>query len=106
MDHRERQVAPHSLAFNVTADKYALPSFILPDKCIIDLCCFRLYCGFDSSIEIFDVHRPGEGTRLLTSPSKKSRDGMKGAFPAHEIPVHLNWLFCFLFVSWLVLVPV
>ena len=68
MDHRERQVAPHSLAFNVTANKYALPSCILPDKCIIDLCCFRLYCGFDSSIEIFDVHRPGEGTHLLTSP--------------------------------------
>src|ERR1700685_729185 len=41
----------------------------------------RLYCGFDSAIEIFDVHRPGEGTRLLTSPNKKSRDGMKGAFP-------------------------
>jgi len=38
----------------------------------------RLYCGFDSAIEIFDVNRPGEGTRLFTSPNKKSRDGMKG----------------------------
>ncbi|KIM82104.1 hypothetical protein PILCRDRAFT_821004 [Piloderma croceum F 1598] len=58
VDHRERQVAPHSLAFNLTADK--------------------LYCGFESAIEIFDVNRPGDGTRLLTSPNKKSRDGMKG----------------------------
>ncbi|KAH8092214.1 WD40-repeat-containing domain protein [Cristinia sonorae] len=58
VDHRERQIAPHSLAFNPTATK--------------------LYCGFDDAIEVFDLHYPGEGTRLHTTPSKKSRDGLKG----------------------------
>ena len=38
----------------------------------------RLYCGFEDAIEVFDVHRPGEGTRVHTTPSKKSRDGLKG----------------------------
>ena len=44
------------------------------------MCCVRLYCGFEDAIEVFDVHRPGEGTRLHTTPSKKSRDGLKGEF--------------------------
>ncbi|RDB17540.1 Telomerase Cajal body protein 1 [Hypsizygus marmoreus] len=70
VDHRERQIAPHSLAFNITADK--------------------IYCGFEDAVEVFDVLRPGEGTRLSTTPSKKSKDGLKGiisalAFaPSHE----------------------
>ncbi|TFK81326.1 WD40 repeat-like protein [Polyporus arcularius HHB13444] len=58
VDHRERQIAPHSVAFNTGAN--------------------RLYCGFEDAIEVFDIHRPGEGTRLHTTPSKKSRDGLKG----------------------------
>ncbi|KIJ12311.1 hypothetical protein PAXINDRAFT_118179 [Paxillus involutus ATCC 200175] len=58
VDHRERYIAPHSVAFNLTADK--------------------LYCGFEDAIEIFDVQRPGEGDRLQTTPSKKSKDGLKG----------------------------
>ncbi|KAI6098887.1 hypothetical protein EDD16DRAFT_1498137 [Pisolithus croceorrhizus] len=58
VDHRERHIAPHSLLFNPTADK--------------------LYCGFQDAIEIFDIHRPGEGERLLTRPSKKSKEGLKG----------------------------
>ncbi|KAJ7929633.1 WD40-repeat-containing domain protein [Mycena leptocephala] len=62
VDHRERQIAPHSLAFNLSATK--------------------LYCGFEDAIEVFDVTRPGEGTRLPTSPSKKSRDGLKGIISA------------------------
>ncbi|KAF7303533.1 hypothetical protein MIND_00582500 [Mycena indigotica] len=63
VDHRERQIAPHSLEFNALGT--------------------RLYCGFDSAIEIFDVSRPGaEGTRLHTSPSKKSKDGLKGIVSA------------------------
>ncbi|KAK7052613.1 Telomerase Cajal body protein 1 [Favolaschia claudopus] len=62
VDHRERQIAPHSLAFNPSAT--------------------RLYCGFQDAVEIFDVNRPGEGTRLPTSPSKKSRDGIKGIISA------------------------
>ncbi|KAJ7087901.1 WD40-repeat-containing domain protein [Mycena belliarum] len=62
VDHRERQIAPHSLAFNLPAT--------------------RLYCGFEDAIEVFDVGRPGEGTRLLTTPSKKSKDGLKGIISA------------------------
>ncbi|KAJ7474877.1 WD40-repeat-containing domain protein [Mycena latifolia] len=58
VDHRERQIAPYSLAFNL------------------------LYCGFEDAIELFDVGRPGEGTRLPTSPSKKSKDGLKGIISA------------------------
>ncbi|KAG8215104.1 hypothetical protein J3R82DRAFT_8555 [Butyriboletus roseoflavus] len=58
VDHRERRIAPHSLAFNLAAAK--------------------LYCGFEDAIEIFDVQRPGEGERLPTTPSKKSKDGLKG----------------------------
>ncbi|EIM80740.1 WD40 repeat-like protein [Stereum hirsutum FP-91666 SS1] len=62
VDHRERQIAPHSLAFNLTGQ--------------------RLYCGFDSAIEVFDLQTPGEGTRILTTPSRKSRDGLKGILSA------------------------
>ncbi|KAG1760620.1 WD40-repeat-containing domain protein [Suillus occidentalis] len=58
IDHRERFIAPHSLAFNLTADK--------------------LYCGFEDAIEIFDIQQPGEGDRLPTTLSKKSKDGLKG----------------------------
>ncbi|TFK73060.1 WD40 repeat-like protein [Pluteus cervinus] len=58
VDHRERQIAPHSLAFNVTAQK--------------------LYCGFEDAIEVFDLGYPGAGIRLPTIPNKKSKDGLKG----------------------------
>ncbi|KAF8962187.1 WD40-repeat-containing domain protein [Flammula alnicola] len=58
VDHRERQIAPHSLAFNLSAQK--------------------LYCGFEDAIEVFDLSQPGEGTRLRTTSSKKSKDGLKG----------------------------
>ncbi|KAF9233382.1 hypothetical protein BU15DRAFT_90379 [Melanogaster broomeanus] len=61
---RANIIAPHSLAFNLAADKLT----IFP----------RLYCGFEDAIEIFDVQRPGEGHRLQTTPSKKSKDGLKG----------------------------
>ncbi|KAL1762101.1 WD40-repeat-containing domain protein [Schizophyllum commune] len=62
VDHRERQIAPHSLAFNMSAS--------------------RIYCGFEDAIEVFDVMVPGEGTRLPTTPSKKSKDGLKGIISA------------------------
>ncbi|KAI5900493.1 uncharacterized protein SCHCODRAFT_02608063, partial [Schizophyllum commune H4-8] len=62
VDHRERQIAPHSLAFNLSAQ--------------------RIYCGFEDAIEVFDVMVPGEGTRLPTTPSKKSKDGLKGIISA------------------------
>ena len=50
------------------------------------LCGVRLYCGFEDAIEVFDIHRPGEGTRLRTTPSKKSRDGLKGKFSRTSLP--------------------
>ncbi|KAK7018084.1 hypothetical protein VNI00_018403 [Paramarasmius palmivorus] len=62
IDHRERFIAPHSLAFNLYGT--------------------RLYCGFEDAIEVFDVGQPGEGTRLPTTPSKKSKDGLKGIISA------------------------
>ncbi|KAI0067581.1 WD40 repeat-like protein [Artomyces pyxidatus] len=62
VDHRERQIGPHSLAFNPSAEK--------------------LYCGFEDAIEVFDLNYPGEGTRLATTPSRKSRDGLKGIISA------------------------
>ncbi|KAG6862108.1 hypothetical protein C0995_005920 [Termitomyces sp. Mi166 len=69
VDHRERHVAPHSLSFNPTAE--------------------RLYCGFEDAIEVFDVSRPGSGTRLPTTPSKKSKDGLKGIVSALAfVPSH------------------
>lgn len=40
----------------------------------------RLYCGFEDAVEVFDFARPGEGTRLMTTPSKKSKDGLKGIY--------------------------
>ncbi|KAF4571068.1 hypothetical protein EYR36_008395 [Pleurotus pulmonarius] len=63
VDHRERFIAPHSLAFTPTMSS--------------------LYCGFEDAIEIFDLSMPGHpGTRLQTSPSKKSKDGIKGIVSA------------------------
>lgn len=42
----------------------------------------RLYCGFESAIECFDVANPGTtGTRFHTSPSRKSKHGQKGLLP-------------------------
>ncbi|KAL0567771.1 hypothetical protein V5O48_014221, partial [Marasmius crinis-equi] len=58
VDHIERFIAPHSMAFNPYGT--------------------RLYCGFENAIEVFDVGQPGEGSRLMTTPSKKSKDGLKG----------------------------
>lgn len=36
------------------------------------------YCGFLDAIEVFDLQYPGEGTRLLTTPTKRSKDGLRG----------------------------
>ncbi|KAG2029939.1 hypothetical protein BDR03DRAFT_995026 [Suillus americanus] len=58
IDHRERFVTPHSLVFNLTANKP--------------------YCGFEDAIGIFDIQQPGEGDRLPIMPSKKSKDGLEG----------------------------
>ncbi|KAH9912362.1 uncharacterized protein BXZ73DRAFT_107494 [Epithele typhae] len=62
VDHRERQIAPHSLAFNVAAS--------------------RLYCGFEDAIEVFDVTVRAKAHVCHITPSKKSRDGLKGIVSA------------------------
>ncbi|KDR72798.1 hypothetical protein GALMADRAFT_734236 [Galerina marginata CBS 339.88] len=75
VDHRERQIAPHSLAFNLTAQRYITCHCFFASFLRIVA---RLYCGFEDAIEIFDLSRPGEGSRMHTTPSKKSKDGLKG----------------------------
>ncbi|WVQ74053.1 hypothetical protein IAR50_003636 [Cryptococcus sp. DSM 104548] len=64
VDHRERFVAPHSLTFNASATK--------------------MYCGFESAIEIFDVANPGynTSTRFKTSVTRSSKDGQRGIISA------------------------
>ena len=80
VDHRERQIAPHCLSFNINATKYFSPVLVcsIPDSANLAFC--RIYCGYEDAIEVFDVQRPGndEGTRLHTTPSKKTKDGLKG----------------------------
>ena len=39
-----------------------------------------MFCGFTDAIEVFDISAPGEGTRLFTRPTKKSKDGLRGMF--------------------------
>ncbi|TEB27851.1 WD40 repeat-like protein [Coprinellus micaceus] len=68
VDHRERHIAPHSLAFTFGGD--------------------RLFCGFEDAIEVFDVGQPGEGTRRHTTLSKKSKDGLKGIISAIAFSTH------------------
>jgi len=83
VDHRERQIAPHSLAFNLTAQKFVVWTL---DVRRCEMILFpRLYCGFENAIEVFDVSQPGEGTRIHTTPSKKSKDGLKGKSPPSGI---------------------
>ncbi|KAH7882011.1 hypothetical protein F5I97DRAFT_1988288 [Phlebopus sp. FC_14] len=77
VDHRERQIAPHSLSFNLQANKRTNSEI-------------RLYCGFEDAIEIFDVQRPGKGERLHTTPSKKSKDGLKGKWIISSIAFSLS----------------
>ncbi|WVQ84161.1 hypothetical protein IAT38_006308 [Cryptococcus sp. DSM 104549] len=64
VDHRERFIAPHSLAFNPTATK--------------------LYCGFENAIEVLDVSNPGYDTseRLKTAFTKRTKGGQKGIISA------------------------
>ena len=66
----------------------------------------RLYCGFEDAIEIFDVQRPGEGERLPTTPTKKSKDGLKGELSVFDrglcltrIPSHYPYIHRLLPVS-------
>jgi hypothetical protein len=42
-------------------------------------------CGrlIEGATEIFGLNYPDKGTRLLTTPSKKSRDGLKGEWLAY-----------------------
>ena len=79
----------HIASLTIESDRllHIVWSSILPHRsrfCSISYVTFfiifhpRLYCGFEDAIELFDLSRPGEGTRLYTTPSKKSKDGLKG----------------------------
>ncbi len=56
----------------------------------------RLYCGYEDAIEAFDISRPGEGTRIPTTPSRKSKDGLKGALTPSCSCFVSNLPFCLL----------
>ena len=58
-----------------------------------------LYCGYEDAIEVFDFQRPGEGRKLATTPSKKSRDGMKGSAPFLSVTSSLCLPHCYLFFT-------
>nr|XP_031861950.1 uncharacterized protein CI109_002780 [Kwoniella shandongensis]KAA5529022.1 hypothetical protein CI109_002780 [Kwoniella shandongensis] len=64
VDHRERFIAPHSMAFNATSSK--------------------LYCGFENAIEVFDVATPGYNSseRLKIAFTRREKGGQKGIVSA------------------------
>jgi hypothetical protein len=41
---------------------------------------FRLYCGHENAIEVFDISVPGHGgsERIKTSSTKRDKGGQKG----------------------------
>lgn len=39
---------------------------------------YSIYCGYENMIEIFDVQRPGQGSKIPTIPNRKSKQGQKG----------------------------
>jgi hypothetical protein len=41
---------------------------------------FRLYCGHENAIEVFDIATPGHGgsERIKTSSAKRDKGGQKG----------------------------
>ena len=40
---------------------------------------FRIYCGYENMIEIFDVQRPGQASQKIpTIPQKRTKEGQKG----------------------------
>ncbi|KAI0270598.1 hypothetical protein BC834DRAFT_862123 [Gloeopeniophorella convolvens] len=59
VDHCERPVAPHSIAFNMSAE--------------------RPYSSFKGTVEVFNLTRPGIGKHLARTPLRKSKDELKGA---------------------------
>jgi telomerase Cajal body protein 1 len=81
IDHRERFIAPHAMAFNSDATKSVplVSVTISVSPMLTHLYACRLYCGFQDAIEVFDVNAPGEGLRWRLTPSKKTKSGQKGA---------------------------
>ena len=76
VDHRERMIVPHAMAFNLDASK-SVTSFIRSGPQLTEI---RLYCGFDGAIEVFDVSNPGHDTsdRLKLAYAKRQEGGQKG----------------------------
>ena len=81
VDHRERQIAPHALAFNPPAQKYLCPRSprpISPPSTI--------YCEYEDALEIFDLSSPGSGPVSRPHFARKSKDGLK-CKPSHSLPI-------------------
>ncbi|KAG1894097.1 uncharacterized protein F5891DRAFT_962053, partial [Suillus fuscotomentosus] len=67
IDHRERFIASHSRQFHLY--------LIIITTCITHT---KNILRSEDAIENFDVQQPGEGDRLPTTPSKKSKHDLKG----------------------------
>jgi telomerase Cajal body protein 1 len=63
------------MAFNSTASRFSVFRSSIHRRLTLFP---RVYCGFQDAIEVFDINYPGEGDRIFTSPSKKSKSGLKG----------------------------
>lgn len=84
IDHQERFVAPHSMAFSTDYARCVPPNSICASRRLMTvLSDLSLYCGFLSAIEIFNLAAPGsEGERIKTTSTKASRAGQKGIVSA------------------------
>jgi WD40 repeat protein len=81
-NHVEKISGPNSITFSPNGELYVF-SLI-----------FRIYCGFDSRIEIFSVNRPGYDKVIIpTSPSRRSRKGQTGIISSIEFNPDLSGLF-------------
>ncbi|KAL8278733.1 hypothetical protein RQP46_008802 [Phenoliferia psychrophenolica] len=75
IDHRERFIAPHAMAFSPDGSK--------------------LYCGFENAIEILDVGRPGgteESGGITKMRGKLQRDGKTNQRLGFDIDPTGQWL--------------
>ena len=94
IDHQERFVAPHAMAFTPSLAQYVPAAahsgthLRQPDSLFSRLIS-SLYCGFLEAIEVFTLAAPGsQGERIKTTSSKASRSGQKGLIAALAVCRH------------------
>lgn len=92
-DHRERFIAPNSLAFSLDGQTYvSLVEYTA--SMLMRRRRDRLYCGCEDMIELIDVGTPGRhaGTRISTTPSRSSKEGQKGrSYSRRTVEPALMW---------------